>query len=278
MDCLHFSFKDLFDVSENYDGSIEHFNFNFSRRGGDERTNGPGIYLIFDTHQKTAHRIIYIGEHTVSNCFTKRVYKHIASLTFRQRVALGLSTANGITEAEDLQDRFTKKYEAAEGTELFNRVKNDVTQYPWRINGSNPSATLKSTLGLRGDGIEVSARKFRYACTFWDHFKEPKTAQEMAEMLNARFSFTWMGLESEVDDLRIKAGTVTRKALLKDLEDALVWKFRPMVNDEMGVGNSDFSKNYEEVFSIDNDRRKLQNKVRQDVVKHFKRLNALLDA
>jgi len=48
MDCLHFSFKDLFNESENYDGSIEHFNFNFSQRGGDEITNGPGISLIFD--------------------------------------------------------------------------------------------------------------------------------------------------------------------------------------------------------------------------------------
>lgn len=277
MGCVHYSFKDLFDVCETHDDSIGHFNFKFKSRGGDEGTSGPGIYLIFDTHKENAHRIIYIGEHTVSNCFTKRVYKHIASLTFRQRVALSLSTANGITEKSDLQQKFTTKYQSAQDTELFERVKEDVTAYPWRINGRNPTAILKRTLGLRGDGIEVSVRKFRYACAFWDQYREPKTAEEMKKMLDARFSFTWIGLQTEVDEVLTKARTVTHKALLKNLERELIWKFRPMVNDEMDIGNNGLSKNYEEVFSIDNDRRRLQDKVRQDVVKHFKRLNALLN-
>ena len=257
----NYNFSDLFTI--NPADNEPPFDFNFNHINLNEyEGRGAGIYLIFDIHQDEAHRLIYIGMHNKNEPFHQnRVSQHLASITFRQKNAFGISAncANNIDNIEQLQKHFHKKFSKNIGhTDLYQEVFSNLEQYPWRAKDVNTidSGFVDIVTEYRC-GTETSRRRFEYACTFWDFFSDNNNINN--ESFDNRFKFTWIDLNDDIEDLAQTRPNKTK--VLEDIEKQLIWQFHPIINSEMYNAGILLDRNYSNLFSLGNNLTIIRNKV-----------------
>lgn len=223
---VDFSFSQLFSVCP-LPPSQKHFNL-FTHQLSAIPNNKPavagsGIYAI-SRKDADASRLLYIGMHATSKPFHEdRVLKHLHTIipVFHHALSLGRASykASSITE---LQRCFDNKFsfKNSDENELYQNVKNNLTAIPHR-NGNYPpkdSFLGVATKQLRNSSMETSARRFQYACHYW---REVTVATVLRDYLNQHYELHWFSQPGQ-----------TSKAL-KRVEDNLIYKYRPVLNEQM---------------------------------------------
>ena len=138
-------------------------------------------------------------------------------------------------------------------------ILNNIERYLWRVGGGKPKRTL-ALFAPNYHPDEASRRRFDYACTFWDFFKHDNNINE--EKFNERFMFAWIDLNKEIRDLVCPDSYIK---LLEDIEQRLIWKFHPIVNNEMLKAGIMLDKDYSKLFSIGDECGAIGKKVSEEI-------------
>lgn len=232
---MKFSFNDLFDIkplpraSSHHDIFTHTINSKTLDAGG---VSGDGIYCIA-RKGLAGYRLIYIGKHATNDAFhSTRVIQHIKTFTSIFLNAMSLGTASNKVESEiELKKLFYERFhfKGCLDNKLFQLVWNQLTEFPHRNSNFPPEGSYLATetLHLDTSSSQTSKRRFQFACFFWD---EIITADNLDDYFEKHYEFHWFPLvnnefeESEKKNIAIKA-----------LEEKLIYKYRPVLNNEMNA-------------------------------------------
>jgi hypothetical protein len=152
-----------------------------------------------------------------------RLLKHLHTIVpvFHHAMSLGKGSYKAKSIAE-LKSCFDKKFsfKNSNKNELYCNIKNNLTAIPHRnsIHPPKDSFLGVATIHVRNSTKETSARRFQYACHYW---REITVETDLADYLNQHYEFHWFSQPEQTAEA------------LKSVEDYLIYKYRPVLNDQM---------------------------------------------